>query len=78
MRHRLPDRIRIRVLVRVRPYQPVIAGQLHPGAVRGGSACEDVGKARAMQGARLWGVFKNAVAPACAGATRALRLRVFV
>ena len=63
-------------------------------AVRGGSVCEDVGNTRAMQGARRLGVFKNAVAPAqagacltllhltpgaapaCAGATRASRLRV--
>ena len=39
-------------------------------AVRGGSVCEDVGKARAMQGARRLGVFKNAVAPAQAGASQ--------
>ena len=32
------------------------------------SFAEDVGKARAMQGARSLGVFKNAVAPAQAGA----------
>lgn len=52
MRHRLPDRTRIRVLVRVRPYQPVFEGQLHPEAVRGGSACQNVRKAHAMQGGR--------------------------
>lgn len=50
MRHRLPDRTRIRVLVRIRPYQPLMLGQLHPEAVRGGSACQNVRKAHAMQG----------------------------
>jgi len=34
MRHRLPDQVRIRVLVRLRTYQPVIEGFRHPGAAR--------------------------------------------